>query len=73
MTDLTPIEYYAGQALNGVLSSEPVSSVVMRLASQAFHEHENSMYLATSVARLAWNVAEEMVREGKKRGHIPQN
>ena len=70
MTELRLLQHYAGQALTGVLSSPDLSSTALSVAIQERRENEDTQYFQNSVARLAWNIAEAMVREGKERGHI---
>lgn len=71
MANLTRLEYFAGHALAGVLSSPSLSDSAYHLALHEHRINEEMEYFHPLIARIAWNVAEAMVKEGKVRGHIP--
>ena len=64
MNNLEVVDFFAGQALAGVLASARFSGILMENASD-----KDPQKTLEIIASLAWNIAEATMVEGRERGH----
>ena len=71
MNHIETIEFFAGQALAGVLASPKISEGLLHVIDYGDIEDEDhyNKEVMHSIATLAWNIAEAMIVEGRERGH----
>ena len=64
-------QYFAGHALTGVLSSPRWSSTLLDMKGDTSEtDGDGAKHLMDLLAKIAWNIADAMVVEGRERGHV---
>ncbi|MDE2779617.1 MAG: hypothetical protein OXI91_08085 [Chloroflexota bacterium] len=63
-------QHFAGQALAGILSSPRWSSALLDMKSEGGNVDRDAKEVMSTLAGMAWNIAEAMMVEGRERGHI---
>ena len=61
-------QYFAGHALTGVLASPRWSSTLLDMTPTT--ETDHAQEVMDLLAKIAWNIADAMVVEGRERGHV---
>ena len=65
-------QQFAGQALNGMLASPRWSSMLIDGLSDRVKSNESEVAreFMDTLVKIAWNIADAMVVEGRERGHV---
>ena len=64
-------QHYAGSALTGILASPTFSSMLVDISRDKQDDIQGgAMELLESLAKISWNIASQMVQEGRERGMI---
>lgn len=64
-------QHYAGSALTGILASPTFSSMLVDMNRYKQDDIDgNARQLLEALAKISWNIASQMAREGRERGLI---
>ncbi len=65
-------QHFAGQALAGILASPSFSGVLMGMNKGASEDEIDTQarHFLTTVSGISWNIANQMMIEGRERGMI---